>query len=291
MVAKEMYESSRRALHKGIVANLFLFVVKLISGLLGNSYALIADAIESLTDVISSFLVLLGLKYAYKPADKNHPYGHGKAEPLITFLVSGFLIFSAILIAIKSIDNIQNPDDPPKEFTLIVLVLILFIKESLFQFMKRKAARIKSTVLASDAWHHRADSITSLAALIGISLSIYAGEDYKSADDFAALFAGVVILFNAIKLCRPALAEIMDENQYDAIIAEIIKTSMTCSGVIEIEKCYVRKHGVFLFVDMHLIVDGDISVRSGHDISHHVKDKIKSNFPQVVDMMIHIEPN
>lgn len=274
-----------------IIGNTVLAAAKGITGYFGNSYALIADAIESLTDVFSSLLVLFGLKYSTKPPDENHPYGHGKAEPLVTFIVVGFLVISATIIAYQSIQNIKTPHETPATYTLFVLIAVVFIKELFFRFVNKKSEETKSTSLKADAWHHRSDAITSLIAFIGICIAIIFGKGYESADDWAALIASGFIIFNAYHIFRPALGEIMDEHFYDDFIDEIRKIAVTVDGVIETEKCFVRKSGISFHIDLHVIVDGNISVFSGHEISHRLKDRLLGAFPEITDVLIHIEPD
>ena len=283
-------EKAIKATYFSIIGNTLLALIKGISGYFGNSYAMIADAIESTTDIFASFLVLFGIKYSNKPADENHPYGHGRAEPLITFLVVGFLIISATIIAYESINNIGTPHELPKPFTLFVLGAIIIWKEISFQIVMKKSIETKSSSLKADAWHHRSDAITSVAAFIGISIALILGKGYESADDWAALLASVFILYNCYKIFRPALGEIMDEQLYEDEVEEIRKISLNVSGVIATEKCNVRKSGMYYFVDLHMIVDGNISVVEGHEISHHLKDEIKERMPQVQDVLVHIEP-
>ena len=273
-----------------MASNALLAIIKWVTGYFGNSYALIADAIESTTDFFSSFLVLFGLKYASRPADKNHPYGHGKAEPLVTFLIVGFLITSAIVIAHESIKNIKAPDGPPKPFTLIILAAIILWKEISYQLVIRKSKETKSTLLKADAWHHRSDAITSITAFIGISIALIMGKGYEAADDWAALFASAFILYNCYLIFRPALGEIMDEHHYDDLIAQIRLLSVQVRGVVATEKCHVRKVGMRYLIDLHIIVDGDISVREGHDIAHALKDKLMNEIPEVANILIHVEP-
>jgi cation diffusion facilitator family transporter len=271
-------------------SNAGLAIVKGVTGYFGNSFALIADAIESATDFFSSFLVLLGLKYASRPADKNHPYGHGKAEPLITFIVVGFLITSAVIIAHESIRNIQDPHEGPKSFTLIILTAIILWKEISYRLVVKKSKETKSTLLKADAWHHRSDAITSIAAFVGISIALILGEGYEAADDWAALFASGFILYNCYLIFRPALGEIMDEHLYDDLINDIRKISIQVQGVSGTEKCQIRKVGMRYFIDLHIEVDGNISVREGHGIAHALKDKLMSEMPEVANILIHVEP-
>ncbi len=274
-----------------IFGNALLAIAKFVTGIFGNSYALIADAIESTTDVFSSFLVLLGLKYSSRPPDENHPYGHGKAEPLMTFAVVGFLVVSATVIAYESIQHIQTPHKVPEPYTLIVLGAIVIIKEYFYRKVSKKGDETKSTSLKADAWHHRSDAITSLMAFIGISIALFMGKGYETADDWAALFASGFIIYNAYLILRPALGEVMDEHMYDDMIDEIREVSINVPGVLDTEKCNVRKTGMIYHVDLHIIVNAEISVKEGHDIAHNVKNELLAHFPEIFDVLIHVEPN
>ena len=274
-----------------IVGNCFLALIKGIAGFFGNSYVLIADAIESTTDIFSSILVLFGLKYANKPADKNHPYGHGKIEPLITFLLVGFLVISATFIAHESIQNIRNPHALPEKWTLIVLALIIAWKELSFRIVIQKSKETNSSSLKADAWHHRSDAITSIAAFIGISMALMLGKGYESADDWAALFASGFILYNSYLIFRPALGEIMDEHFYDDLVEDIRRISLTVDGIIATEKCFIRKVGMIYHVDLHAKVNGSISVTDGHNLAHQLKDTLRAEIPHLGHVLIHIEPH
>ncbi len=284
-------EKAIKTTYFSIAANAGLALVKGLAGFFGSSFALIADAIESTSDIFSSVLVLLGLKYAKKPADENHPYGHGKIEPLITFIVVGFLIFSAIVIAYQSIQNIQTPHEAPAPWTLIVLAVIILWKEMSFQLVLKKSKETNSSSLKADAWHHRSDAITSVAAFIGISIALLFGEGFETADDWAALFASGFILYNCYLIFRPALGEIMDEHVYDDLIKEIRAIANTVEGIAGTEKCYVRKAGMKYLVDLHATVDANLTVRKGHEISHRLKDTLTKKLPQLSYIIIHIEPN
>lgn len=285
------YREAMKASYFSIAGNALLAIAKAVTGIFGNSYALIADAIESTTDVFSSVFVLLGLRYANKPADENHPYGHGKAEPLITFMVVGFLIVSATIIAYESIENINTPHEVPEPYTLIVLLIIIIIKEVSYRFVSKKGTETNSSALKADAWHHRSDAITSLMAFIGISVALFMGKGYENADDWAALFASGFILFNAYLILRPALGEVMDEHRYDDIEYQIRDIAKADNGVIETDKCFIRKTGMTFHVDLHIAVDAEISVKTGHDIAHRVKDDILEKIPEIADVLIHVEPD
>ncbi len=286
----EKIKEAIKTSYLSIAGNGCLALAKFLAGFFGNSYALIADAIESTADVISSFLVLVGLRYAAKPADDNHPYGHGRVEPLITFAVVGFLIVSATVIAYESIENIRTPHEVPEPYTLIVLAIIIAIKEFFYRFVSKKSEETNSSSLKADAWHHRSDAITSLTAFIGISIALVMGDGYESADDWAALVASGFILFNAYLILRPALGEIMDEHMYDDLIEDIRKSAYSVKGVLDTEKCFVRKTGMTFHVDLHINVNGDMSVKDGHDIAHKVKDKMLQDIPEIADVLIHVEP-
>ncbi len=287
----ELSQKAIKATYLSIVGNALLAVIKFLTGFFGNSYALIADAIESTTDIFSSFLVLVGLRYASKPPDKNHPYGHGRAEPLITFVVVGFLVASATVIAYESIENIRTPHKVPASYTLLVLGVIIITKEIFYRVVKKKGQETGSSALVADAWHHRSDAITSLTAFVGISIALWMGPGWETADDWAALVASAFILYNAYLIFRPALSEIMDEHRYDELVAEIRFRAREVEGVVTTEKCFIRKMGMVFHVDLHTIVSAEISVRDGHEIAHRLKDHLQKVLPQIADVHIHIEPD
>lgn len=284
-------QTAIKATYFSIISNTSLAIIKGLAGLFGNSYALVADAIESTTDIFASCLVLFGIKYSNRPADENHPYGHGRAEPLITFLVVGFLITSATIIAYESIQNIGTPHDLPKSWTLIVLALIIGWKEFSFQTVMKKSIITNSSSLKADAWHHRSDAITSIAAFFGISIALLLGKGYESADDWAALLASFFILYNSYLIFRPALGEIMDEHSYDDLVENIRQESLKVKGILGTEKCFIRKAGMKYHVDLHAIVNANISVKEGHDLAHKLKDTLRSQISELGHVLIHIEPN
>ena len=278
-----------KAIYFSVAGNTLLSVIKWLTGYFGNSYALIADALESTADIMSSLLVLVGIKYIHRPADKNHPYGHGRLEPLVTFVVVAFLVVSASIIAYKSISNIRTPHELPKVFTLYVLGPLIVWKEISFRLVMRKAKQTNSSALKADAWHHRSDAITSVAAFFGISIALIF--EYAAADDWAALFASTIILYNSYKIFRPALGEIMDENLYEDVIAEIRKVAASVEGVVTTEKWFVRKAGADYHVDLHVEVDATITVKEGHHIAHVLQDALKQQIPNIGHILIHVEPD
>lgn len=286
----ESAEKGIRSTLIGIIASIFLAIIKGTAGILGNSYALVADAIESTSDVFTSIIVLTGLKIASKPRDMNHPYGHGKAEPIAGMIVASAIFIAAIIIIVQSIHEIITPHHAPAGFTLIVLVAVVITKELLFRFVIKIGKNIESTAVKNDAWHHRSDAITSLAAFIGISIALIGGKGYEEADDYAALFASGIIIFNAYRLFKPAFFEIMDTAPPNHILVDVKSAASKVEGVIEIDKCFVRKMGLEFFVDIHVVVDRDIPVHVGHLIGHNVKDELMIFNPKITDVLVHIEP-
>lgn len=287
---KSKAETAIKTIYFSILGNIALAIIKWLAGFFGNSFALIADAIESTTDIFSSFLVLLGINYSKRPADETHPYGHGRIEPLITFIVVIFLVISATIIAYESILNLRTPHEPPKAWTLIVLGAIIIWKETSYQIVIRKSRQLNSSSLKADAWHHRSDAITSVAAFVGISIALYLGKGYEYADDWAALLASGLILYNCYQIFRPALGEIMDENLYMDLVEEVKTKSLQVEGVRATEKCYIRKIGMEYIIDLHAVVDSTLSVREGHDIAHELKDYLIAHIPDIGNVFVHIEP-
>ncbi len=279
-----------RATLWGIVASSVLAAVKIIGGILGNSYALIADGIESMLDIMSSLVVLGSLRFSTQPADEQHPYGYGKVEPLAALVVATALFAAAVAITIQSIREINTPHHTPAAFTLIILVGVVLTKEWMFRLLVRTGETIGSTSMQTDAWHHRSDSLTSIAAFIGISIALIAGKGYEAADDWAALFAAAVIAFNGSRLFRSAWREVLDASPQPEVIANVRSVAQAVGGVVEIEKCRIRKSGIGMFVDIHVVVDGDMTVREGHFLSHQVKDRIIEEIPGIQDVLAHVEP-
>lgn len=274
-----------------IAVNIILAISKIVTGIIGNCYALIADGIESTTDTISSLLVLSSLRISAKPPDSNHPFGHGKAESIAGMLVSLFLLGAALFIAIQSVREILTPHQVPAWYTLVVLSVVIVTKETLYRFVFKIGRTFKSTSLRSEAWHHRSDAITSFAVFIGITIALVGGSGYESADDWAALIACGIITYNGIRLLRPALEEVMDAAAPDEIERTVRKIARDVDGVIDVEKCRIRKSGLSLLLDIHITVDGNIPVKEGHKIGHHVKDQLINSNLQIDDVVVHIEPD
>jgi len=283
-------QRSLRATFTGLAVNVALTVAKFLAGVFGHSQALIADAVESLADIFSSIIVWRGLVVAEAPPDEDHPYGHGKAEPLAAATVSAMLLLAAGMIAYHSLQGIVEPRVAPSAWTLILLVAVIAVKEILFRYVLHEAAHVESSAVKTDAWHHRSDAITSAAAFLGIGIALLGGPGYEHADNWAALVAAFVIAFNGWRLLRPAFNELMDRSPERETIDEIKRIAATIPGVDGVEKCFVRKMGYQLFVDMHVEVDPQMTVLRSHEIAHEVKDKVRQTMPSVHDVLVHIEP-
>jgi cation diffusion facilitator family transporter len=274
----------------GLTVNIIFAVAKIAAGIFGNAYALIADGIESSLDVAGSIVIWGGLRFAARPPDATHPYGHGKAEPLAAVLVAFGVLAGAAVLAFQSAREIFLPHHAPAPYTLAVLVGVIIIKETLFRLVNRAGRSLESTAITTDAWHHRADAITSVAAFIGISLALLGGEKWRSADAYAALFACAVIATTGARLLGPALAEILDTAPRGEIIDRVQKAARAVPGVNDLDKCFVRKMGINYYVDLHVQVNGNMSVREGHEVAHRVKDAIRATDSRIADVLVHIEP-
>ncbi|MCK4871759.1 MAG: cation transporter [Phycisphaerales bacterium] len=272
-----------------LVANAGLAVVKLLAGIFGHSFALVADAIESMTDMVGSLVVWSGLRIASIPADADHPYGHGKAEPIAALIVSMMLIGAAVGIAAQAIREIIVPHHGPAAFTLWVLVGVVVVKETMYRLVRRAAKREHSSAAMADAWHHRGDALTSAAAAIGISIALLGGEGYQQADDWAALFASAIILINALRIMAAPMRELMDAEPVE-ITNDARKLAESVPDVVRVEKVSARKSGQRYWVDMHIEVDPDMTVQQGHALAHQVKDVVRASMPNVEDLLIHVEP-
>jgi len=273
------------------VINIVLAVSKVAAGIFGNSYALVADGIESTADSVTAMIVWIGLRISARPPDSTHPYGHGKAESIAALIVSLFVLGAAGLIAFQSIGGISSPQHTPAPYTLLVLVAVIVIKELMYRKIYNIGDEIHSGALKSDAWHHRSDAVTSLAAFVGISIALIGGEGYEVADDWAALAACLVIAFNGTRLVFTALSDIMDAAPPQETQDAVRRIAKETDAVVDVEKCRVRKSGLGLLLDIHVVVDGDITVRQGHDIAHQVQDRLHRALPEIRDVVVHIEPH
>lgn len=287
--------AGRSVVLTGVLLNIFLSAGKIAGGIFGRSNALIADGVESLLDLVSSLFIWVALKYAAKPPDEDHPYGHGKAESLASLMGALVLTSAGALIAHNSILQLialshGQLAHRPSPFTLFILIGVIALKEGLYQVMVRRARRIGSNALLADAWHHRSDAVTSIAAFIGISISLIGGKGYEGADDWAALFACIVIFYSAYNTLQLSLGEMMDARVSGDAESTILAEACAVPGVLSAEKCRVRKSGLAYLADIHIRVNAEISVREGHYISHAVKDRLMANALPLEDVTVHLEP-
>ena len=281
----------QRGMHSSLIGIAFNFVLALLkcsAGFIGHSFALIADGIESLSDVVSSSVVYLGLRLSIKPPDEDHPYGHGKAEPVAAIIVSLALIVAAIAIGVESIERIQTPHRIPEAYTLWVLLAVVGIKAMLSRYVSAVGEGIDSAAVRSDAWHHLSDAITSAFVFVGISVALWTRN--AAADDWAALCASPVIMFNAWRQLRAPFAELLDTAPAPQLEEEVRAVASTITGIIGLEKCHVRKVGFRYYVDLHIVVEGTLSVRQGHNIAHDVEDAVLQQVPQIAEVLVHVEP-
>ena len=273
-----------------MLVNLVLAVIKLIAGIVGHAYALVADAVESTADIFSSLVVYGGLRIAAQPADEDHPYGHGRAEPLAGALVALMLLIAAAGIAIEAVREIRAPHHTPKAWTLGVLVGVIVIKQILANRVFRIGSEIGSTAVKADAQHHRSDVITSAAAFVGISIAVIGGPGWEQADDWAALVASLVICYNGVKILRPAVNDLMDRLPEAHVVETIANAATSVSDVRAIEKLKVRKVGLQYAVDLHVQADPHMSLHDAHIVSGKVKGAIRTAMPAVDGVLIHMEP-
>jgi cation diffusion facilitator family transporter len=274
----------------GLVVNIVFAILKIAGGIFGNAYALIADGMESALDVAGSLVIWGGLRFAARPPDATHPYGHGKAEPLTAIFVACVVLLAAVGIAIESARTMFLPHDKPAAITLVILLSVVVVKESLFRYVIRFGRAVESMAIEADAWRHRADVLSSIAAFIGISIALIGGEKWRSADNWAAIFVCFVIGSIGVRLLRPAIYEILDTAPRGEIVNRVRASAASVKGVAQIDKSFVRKMGLSFYVDLHVEVDGDISVREGHHIAHAVKRAIQESDPRIADVLVHIEP-
>jgi cation diffusion facilitator family transporter len=276
---------------RSIMVNGALGVAKMTAGVLGHSYAMIADAAESLADVAGSCVTLYGLRIAAEPADPNHPSGHGRAETIASAVTALALVTVGSLIFSHALQSLYEPRHAPNPLTLLVLVPVILIKEWMFRWMIAQGKESGSMAVVADAWHQRSDVMTSVAAFVGIVIAWAGGPEWSHADSWAAMFASIWLAITGLWLLGPTLHELMEGSVDPALLKFIRTTSQKCEGIEGVDKVWVRKLGMRLMVDLHIIVDPDISVKEGHRLAHEVKAKLQRELPQVRDVMVHVEPN
>ena len=274
----------------GVAVNTSLACLKILAGVFGNSYALIADGIESTADIVSSLVVWGGLRVAGTPANERHPYGYGKAEALAGVVAALGILGAAGIIAVQAIREILTPHHLPHWSTLLILLLVVAVKETLARWTNRVGEQADSVALQADAWHHRADAVSSLAAFIGISIALIGGPGYEPADDWAALVACTVIAYSGLRLLYITSRDILDAAPPKEVEQQVRSAALQVPGVRAVEKCRIRKSGTALFVEIHVEVDGHATVDEGHRIGGTVRSRLKSAGLRIADAFVHIEP-
>ncbi len=290
-LAQQRAQAGARLVLRGVVLNAVLAAVKFAGGVLGNTYALVADGVESLLDIVSSFLVWAGFRVAAHPPDDDHPYGHGKAEPLAALAVACFILGAAVWIAWHAVQEIRHPHGAPAWWTLVLLAGVIVTKTWFSRRLDAVGRKVGSTALGAEALHHWSDALTSAAAFVGIAIALWGGDGYEAADDWAALLACLVIAVNGVLMFRRAVGDVMDVAVSPELEQEVRVLALAVPGVAALDKCRVRKSGLNHLVDIHVRVDGNLSVREGHDIAHAVKDTLLASVPHAItDVAVHIEP-
>ncbi len=286
-----LYHDAIRATAYGLVVNLLLAVVKLVGGVVGGSFALISDAVNSIGDCLTSAVVIVALIFAQRPADREHPYGHSRLEAIGASNVALLIIMSALIIGWEAIQRLNVVPSVPPVWTLWIAAANVVIKESLFRYNARVGARTGSTAVLANAWDHRSDALASLAVLVGLGIVYVAGPGYFWADAAAALIVVVMILANASLLFSRSVSELMDVQADDQLVRRIRQEAESISGLREVETLWVRKSGLEYFVDIHIEVDAELTVAEGHRIGHRVKDHLLRRFTQLRDVLVHLEPH
>lgn len=274
----------------GLSVNVGLSAMKLVGGILGHSFALISDAVNSLGDTAASIAVLFGLWIARKPADAEHPYGHTRAEAIAATNVAVLMILSALMIGWHALQNFTHQHHPPPGWTLWIAALNVLVKESLYRYNMRIGRRVGSRAVIASAWDHRSDALCSLAVLVGLAVVRWGGAQWIWMDEAAALVVVVVIVWSGVSLFRTSASELMDLQADDQLVRNVRDVAQAVPGVRQVETLWVRKSGLEFFVDIHIEVDADLTVATGHRIGHDVKDALLGQFPMIRDALVHLEP-
>ncbi len=271
--------------------NAVMVAVKVTTGLLGNSYALVADGVESSLDIFSSLIVWRALAVADRDADEHYHFGYAKAESVAAAAVAIILLVAALGISIEAIREILTPHHSPAPYTLVVLVGVIAVKEGLFRWMSGVADEVDSVAVRADAWHHRSDALTSGAAFLGIAIALVGGPAWAPADDVAALVASGIIAFNGVRLLRPAIEDLMDRAPDPVVLGRVERISCAVPEVRGVEKIQARRAGIGYFVALHVEADPAMTLRDAHLLGHAVKDAIRAEMPSVLDVLVHMEPH
>ena len=279
-----------RSAQAGLLVNTGLAVTKLVAGIFGNSYALVADAVESTADIFSSLIVWSGLSVSSRDPDETYPFGYGKAESLAATIVSLMLLGAAVGISIEAIREIVTPHHAPAAWTLAVLVAVVIVKSILSRRVGHVGRSIGSSAVQADAWHHMSDALTSAAAFVGISVAVIGGAGWEAADDWAALVASGIIVYNGISMLRPAIADLMDRSAGPEVLIPVREAAEAVPGVLATEKLAMRRTGMTYRVTIHVQTDSEMPLREAHILGGMVKSAIRIAVPQVQSVLVHMEP-
>lgn len=292
---KENTKQIYRATWIGIFANLFLTIIKGLGGFLSGSRALIADALHSASDIVSSVVILFAVRISNKPPDKEHPYGHGKAENVASIIVALLLIVVGIEISISSI-KILFGETPiaPTQLALFIIIFSIILKEVLFQYKMRLGKKYNSTALISDAWHHRSDSLSSLAVLIGVGAAILGDKINMPILVYGDAIAGIVVSIIVIKvgynLAKESSLVILEKVLSDEDVSKYHDTTLSIEGINQVDELFARTHGSYVIIDLKISVDSKMSVKKGHDIGKSAKITLMQTHPEVSNVFVHINP-
>lgn len=293
-----MIAESKRSLYReailitlfGVGVNAALGAGKLVGGWLGNSFALLSDAANSLGDVTVSLGVLYALWLAQRPPDKEHPYGHTRAEGIAGLTVAILVSVAAGFIGWEAIRQLGQEQEVPARWTIAIAAVNLVVKEGLYQFSRRVGHRTGSMAIAATAWDHRADALCSAVVLVGLLAAVYGGAAWAAADEIAALAVAAAVIYSGVRLFVHAARELMDMQADKEIVDQVRDSAADVAGVRGVETLWVRKSGLEYFADIHVEVDADLSVAEGHRIGHEVKDELLRSYPQLRDVLVHVEP-
>jgi cation diffusion facilitator family transporter len=288
---KDLYRQAIRAALLGVVVNLFLGVVKLLGGVLGGAFALVSDAVNSLGDVVTSVIVLFALYFAQRPPDKEHPYGHSRAEAIAATNVAVLVILSALWIGWEAVRRIGVDHEVPPLWTLWIAGGCALVKEWLYRYKLRVARRTGSAALVANAWDHRSDALCSLAVLLGLLVVRVGGDQFLWADEAAALVVAAAIVWTGLKLFRDSASGLMDVQADEELVAAVRAAAEGVAGVAGVETLWLRKSGLEYFADIHIEVPPEMTVADGHHIGHQVKDRLLEQFPMLRDVLVHLEPH
>lgn len=286
-----LYRDVTRAALLGLGVNLALGVTKLVGGIVSGSFALLSDAVNSLGDVFTSVVVLLAFRVAQRPADREHPYGHTRAEGIAASNVAVLIAVSALLVGWESIQRLTVRHALPPGWTLWIAGANVVIKEALYRYKVRVARRTRSSAIMANAWDHRADALCALAVLIGLAVVRWGGPPFIWADEAAALVVVAAILWSATELFLRSASELMDRQAEEPYVRQVRAAAESVPEVRRVETLRVRKSGLEYFADIHIEVDPQMTVADGHRVGHTVKDHLLARFPNLRDVLVHLEPH